>query len=257
MIKKISILVLISPFALYAGLCYLIYSGQREMIYFPAPETATSLADELSLMSDGEELKIWHHAGRSGRAILYFGGNAENVAGNVGNFRTVFPDHSLYFMNYRGYGGSSGEPSEVAFFTDAVALFDLASETHTEVSVIGRSLGSGVATHLAAERDVERLVLVTPFDSIENVIKDRYFIFPISMLLTEKYDSVGRIAEIDSKVLVILAEEDEVVSYTRSLALVSAFPEGQNETIILSGVGHNSIDLSSEYLMSLWNFLAR
>lgn len=257
MIKKVTVLVLISPFALYGGLCYLIYAQQREMIYFPVPETTTSLADELHLSSGGEDLKIWHHPGRTGRAILYFGGNAENVVGNVGNFRTVFPDDSLYFMNYRGYGGSTGEPSESGLFSDAVALFDLVKETHEEISVIGRSLGSGVAAFLAASRDVEQLVLVTPFDSIEKVVADRYFIFPISMLLTEKYDSLSLVPDIDSSVLVILAEEDEVVSFDRSLTLVSAFPEGQLETVIIRGEGHDSVGASSEYLTSLWNFLAR
>ncbi len=255
--KRLTILVAFSPFLLYAGLCYMIYSGQQDMLYFPVGESTSSLAGDFTLENDGEELKIWYRAGKNAKAILYFGGNAEDVVGNIGNFRTAFPDHSLFLMNYRGFGGSSGAPSEAGLFSDAVALYDRAAQAHSEVFVIGRSLGSAVAAHVAAERDIDRLVLVTPFDSIENVIKDRFVIFPVSMLVSDKYDVLSRVGDIGSSVLAILAEEDGVVPYERSLALVAAFPEEQLETIVLRGTDHNSIAASSQYLTSLWDFLAR
>jgi fermentation-respiration switch protein FrsA (DUF1100 family) len=255
MIKKAALLVLALPALAYAGLCALLYLEQRAMIYFPTPATVTSLAEAVHLESENEDLKIWHHPGITGRAILYFGGNAENVAANIGNFRTIFPDDSLYLMNYRGFGGSTGTPSEEAFYADALALFDYASKTHAEIAVIGRSLGSGVAAHLAAHRDVSRLVLVTPFDSLENVIKERYFVFPITVLLHDKFDTLSAVRDIKSNVLAILAENDEVVSYERSLSLLEAFPANQVETIVVRGAGHNSIGVSAAYLTSLWDFL--
>jgi pimeloyl-ACP methyl ester carboxylesterase len=255
MIKKAALFLLAVPALFYAGLCAMLYLEQRAMIYFPTPATVTSLAEAMHLTSQSEDLKIWHHPGVTGRAILYFGGNAENVAANIGNFRTVFPDDSLYLMNYRGFGGSTGTPSEQAFYADALALFDYVSQTHGEIAVIGRSLGSGVAAHLAAHRDVSQLVLVTPFDSLENVVKERYFAFPIAMLLRDKYDTLSAVRDIESNVLAILAEHDEVVSYQRSLSLLEAFPADQVRTIVVSGAGHDSIGLSPAYLTSLWEFL--
>jgi pimeloyl-ACP methyl ester carboxylesterase len=256
-IRTGAILALLVPVVFYAGLCIYVYERQRDMIYFPSRETASSLAEEVRLESSGEELKVWHREGISGKAVLYFGGNAENVAGNIGNFRTVFPDDSLYLMNYRGFGGSTGVPSEEAFYADAVALFDLASRSHTEISVIGRSIGSGVAAYLATVRDVRKLVLVTPFDSIENVIRERYYLLPIRLLLTEKYDTLSRVPDIDAAVLIILAENDEIVRYERSLSLVAAFPDEQLDTVILRGASHNSVATSGAYLTSLWEFLRR
>lgn len=257
MLAKATWLLLLSPFLLYGGLCYMIYSGQREMMYFPTRESISALADDFMLDNDGEQLKIWHRPGSNGKAILYFGGNAEDVVANVGNFRTVFPDHALFLMNYRGFGGSSGEPSEGAIFADAEALFDHANEEYGQVSVIGRSLGSGVAAHLAAERNVDKLVLVTPFDSIENIAKDRFAIFPISLLLLDKYDALSKVSSIVSPVLAIIAEDDEVVPYQRSIGLVSAFDAGQIETIIVRGASHNSIGVTPEYLRALYDFLGR
>lgn len=256
MLKKLAALLILSPFLLYGWFCYVIYSDQRDMLYFPVAEAKSALASEFTLENDGERLKIWYREGSNGKAILYFGGNSENVVGNIGNLRTAFPDHSLYLMNYRGFGGSTGAPSERGLLSDAIALFDRAAETNSQISVIGRSLGSDVAAHVASERPVDRLVLVTPFDSIENVVKDRFVIFPISMLLADKYDTLSRVASINSSVLAILAEDDAVVPYERSIALVSAFPEDQLQTYIVRGTDHDSIGLSPEYLTLLWEFLA-
>jgi len=253
---KVTLLVVLTPFLLYAAFCYMLYRDQADMLYFPVEETKSRLADDFVLENEGEQLKIWYRPGSNQRAIIYFGGNAENVVGNIGNFRTVFPDHSLYLMNYRSFGGSTGEPSEAALYSDALALYDKVASTHEEVSVIGRSLGSAVAAHLAAERRVARLVLVTPFDSIENIVKERFAIFPVSWLLKDKYDVVSGVRDIAATVLVIVAENDQVVPYERSLALFSAFPENQLETMIVRGTDHNSIGATAQYLTLLWEFLA-
>lgn len=255
--KMLAAMLIGIPIVIYLVACVLFYNGQRGMMYFPTPAVEGAVAEELRLEVNGESLKIWHRPRATSKAVLYFGGNAEDVARSIANLRTVFPDHSLYLMNYRGYGGSTGEPSEGAFYADAVSLFDRVHETHASVSVIGRSLGSAVAAELAAVRPVERLALVTPFDSIENIVKQRFGFLPVSLLLKDKYELIRRVPAIDTPVFMILAENDEVVPLERSLALLEAFSDGEVEAVILSGTDHNTIGNSPDYMGSLRDFFAR
>ncbi len=248
----ISIAVLI-----YAGFCAYIYASQRNAIYYPTPEVHVPEVANIRLESDGETLKIWRLAHGSGpNAIIYFGGNAEDVSGNIADFRNIFPQHNVYLVNYRGYGGSTGSPSEVGLYKDALAVFDEIESRYSGISVIGRSLGSGVATYLATARDIDRLVLVTPFDSIENVAKRALPILPVSLLLKDKFDSVGRVADINAPVLVVIAENDEVIPRRHSDALAEAFPESQVTVEVIPDTGHNTIGMSPRYANVLSKFLA-
>ena len=162
----------------YAGLCVFLYASQRSAMYYPTPEVHIPDVVDIRFESDGETLKIWLLANAGGpNAIIYFGGNAEDVAANIPDFRNIFPGHAVYLVNYRGYGGSTGSPSEAGLYKDALIIFDEIRSEYTRISVIGRSLGSAVASYLASVRDIDKLVLVTPFDSIENVAKkhSQYF----------------------------------------------------------------------------------
>ena len=252
LVTIISIAVLV-----YAGFCIFIYATQRNAIYYPTPEMHVPDALDIRLKSDGETLKIWHLADEDGaNAIIYFGGNAEDVSGNIADFRDLFPQHNVYLVNYRGYGGSTGTPSEAGFYRDALSVFDEIRNQYTGISVIGRSLGSGVATYVAAKRDVDKLVLVTPFDSVESVAKKALPVLPVSLLLKDKFDSVGRVSEIDAPVLVVTAEHDEVIASRHSFALAEAFPDSQVTVEIIRNVGHNTIGQSPRYADVLSTFLA-
>ncbi len=248
----ISIAVLI-----YAGFCAFMYASQRNAIYYPTPEVHLPEVADMRLDNDGETLKIWHLAHGSGpNAIIYFGGNAEDVSGNIPEFRNIFPRHNVYLVNYRGYGGSTGSPSEVGLYKDALAVYDEIRSQYTEISVIGRSLGSGVATYLATARDIDRLILVTPFDSIENVARKAMPILPVSLLLKDKFDSAGRVASIDVPVLIVIAENDEVIRRQHSDALAEAFPDSQVTVEVIPDTGHNTIGMSPRYANVLSMFLA-
>ncbi|MFQ5983707.1 MAG: alpha/beta hydrolase, partial [Woeseiaceae bacterium] len=171
---------------IYVGFCAFLYMTQRNALYYPTPEVQVTDATEVRLESDGETLKIWHLPNSNGpNAIIYFGGNAEDVSGNIPQFRNIFPGYAVFLVNYRGYGGSTGSPTEAGLYRDALTVFDEIHSRHKDVSVIGRSLGAAVATYLASVRDVQRLVLVTPFDSIENVAKGAFPIFPVSLLIKD------------------------------------------------------------------------
>jgi len=249
----LSVLVLAAVYGLF---CALIYTGQRDMLYFPTPEVGGAVAQDLRFDSAGETLKVWHYPRVSDKAVLYFGGNAEDVSRSVATLRTIFSDSAIFALNYRGYGGSTGTPSEEAFYADALALYDLARTDHANIAVVGRSIGSGVATYLAAQRDVARLALVTPFDSMLNVVKERYWMFPVSLLLNDVYDSATRAASIDEPVLVLLAEQDSIVPLEHSMDLLRAFGRDDIQAFVLRGTDHNTIGSSDDYLRLMRDFFA-
>jgi pimeloyl-ACP methyl ester carboxylesterase len=240
----------------YGVLCAWVFFTQRSQIYFPTPESRPAGAEALWVESQGERIQVWTVARPGGRALLYFGGNAEDVAGSIPGFAQAIPDRSLYFVNYRGYGGSSGRPSETGLVADALVVFDHVHARHPDVAVIGRSLGSGVAVQLAAARPVERLVLVTPYDSLLDVARAYFRWLPVGLLMRDRYESARRAPAVSAPVLVVIAEADEIIPRARSEALVAAFAPRQASVVVVPGVGHNTLDSSPGYLESVATFLA-
>jgi hypothetical protein len=154
-------------------------------------------------------------------------------------------------MHYRGYGRSTGKPTEVALHADAIALFDQMAREHTEITVIGRSLGSGVAIRLAAERPVARLVLVAPYDSVAAVAAQQFALFPVRWLILDRFDSASLAPAIRAPTTVIVAERDEVIRRERSDALVARFAPGVAQVIVIPGAGHNTLDGRPDYEAAL------
>ncbi len=240
----------------YLALVAFVYVTQRGQIYFPTPESQHPHAQALWINREGERIKVWVVARPGSRALLYFGGNAEDVTGNIDLFAEAFPDRSLYLVNYRGYGGSGGRPTEAGLRADALAVFDHVRRGRAEIAVMGRSLGSGVAVQLASERPVERLVLVTAYDSLVNVAREYFRWLPVGLLLQDRYESETRANEVEAPVLIVIAGEDEIISRARSDALAAAFTTGQVQVEVVPGVGHNTLDGSPAYLEAVRRFLA-
>jgi pimeloyl-ACP methyl ester carboxylesterase len=254
-VKKNAMTLLLSATLIYAGICLSLYFGQRRLIYFPQPEVASAPAEAVWLPSGAETLKLWRvNSGRS-RAIVYFGGNAEEISHNIPDYTAWFPETTIYFANYRGYGGSTGEPSEAALFADAVRIFDELAPRYQEIAVVGRSLGSGVAVYLATQRPVQRLVLVTPFDSVARIARRMFPILPTSLLLQDRFDSVSRVPEVAAQVLVVVAAEDSVITRPHSDALVAAFPSNQLRFTLIPEANHGTVHLWPAYAQSLREFL--
>jgi pimeloyl-ACP methyl ester carboxylesterase len=239
----------------YAAVCAGLYVGQRSLLYYPTPESQSTSAKVLRLETAGATLKVWHVAHGSDHAILYFGGNAEDVAWNIEPFAALFPENDVYLVNYRGYGGSSGSPSEMALLQDAEAVYDRIRGSHATVSVIGRSLGSGVAVHVASARDVRRLVLVTPYDSVMNIAKDQFALFPVALMLEDTYDSYSKAGAISVPTLVLLAEHDRVIPHRYSERLVTALSPVHVRVQKIQGTNHDSIAGSAGYRQALHDFL--
>ncbi len=246
--------ILSSLLLMYVIIAAFLYITQRNFIYFPTPKTSSPNIEATIFSSDSESLRVWVVNPDKPNAILYFGGNAEAVENNIPEFTTLFPQYSIYLVNYRGYGGSSGKPTESGNYRDALNIYQQLSPHHDSISVIGRSLGSGVASYLAANGSIQRLVLITPFDSIQKVAQSSFPIFPISLLLKDKYDSLSRVNSIDAPTLILIAEHDEVIAAARSNRLVSAFPITQVTVKVIAGASHNSISSYPQYSAMLRAF---
>lgn len=224
----------------YAAACVALYLFQRSLLYFPQP--ASVELPSLRLQVPEAELQVSVQSRPGPRAVLYFGGNAEDVSAGLSELAAVFPEHAVYALHYRGYGSSTGKPSEKVLHADATALFDHVVRDHPEVVVIGRSLGSGVAIRLAVERTVERLVLVTPYDSIVAVAAQRYGFFPVRWLLHDRFNSAAVAPKIRVPTTLIIAEHDEVIRRERSDALIERFMPGVAQVVVVSGAGHNTLN---------------
>lgn len=239
----------------YVLLCVYLWVMQRSMMYFPTPPADGVPAERLSVRSGSDMLRVWRLNPGRRDAILYFGGNAEDVALNLPEFRDWFAACTVYLVNYRGYGGSEGSPTEQKLYEDARSVHERASEDHERISVIGRSLGAGVATQLATERKVARLALVTPPASFTRLAADLYPVFPAGLLLRDRYDSLKRARRIASEVLVLIAEEDEIVPPAHSRELAAAIDPARVRTEVIEGAGHNTIGTSPDYGRALESFL--
>ena len=232
----------------WLGLCLLLFLLQRSLIYFPAPGAPGSAASSFWLESPQARLRISARRQLAGAtAIVYFGGNAEDVASTLPDLSAQFPDHALFLMHYRGYGGSSGRPSEAALVDDALALFDEVHRWHPEVVVIGRSLGSGVAVQLAAQRPVQRLVLVTPFDSLRAVAQRLYPWVPVGWLLHDRFESDALAPSLRMPTRLIVAGRDEVVDPAHARRLYEAFAPGIARLDEVPKAGHNDISEHPSY----------
>lgn len=240
---------------LYAAACAALFFLQRSLIYFPQPASVAAPVGVATLklpVAGGDVLVSFRaHASAGAGALLYFGGNAENVSFSLPELAQAFPDRALYLLHYRGYGGSAGSPSEAALLEDARALFAHAQARHGDVAVMGRSLGTGIAVRLAAERAVSRLVLVTPYDSLQSLAAQQFPLFPVRWLLQDKFESDLHAPRIAVPTLILAAEHDEVIPRASTERLHRRFAAGVATLTVVPRAGHNTISESPEYARAL------
>lgn len=253
--------------AVAIALPLIVYLAQDGLIFYrqPLPEARrTEVARRLPAVreallqaKDGTKLHAWHVQG-GGPLVLYFGGNAEEVswmleeAGNA-------PGVSWLLVDYRGYGLSEGSPGEAALVSDALQWFDhaltLPGVDPRRVIAFGRSLGSGVAVALAAQRPVERVILATPYDSLAAVAKRYYWYLPVDLLLKHRFDSIALAPLLKQPLLCLIAERDEVIPPVHGERLCEAWG-GPKRKVLLQEAGHNTTDAHPMFWTSIREFLA-
>jgi pimeloyl-ACP methyl ester carboxylesterase len=240
------------------------YLAQDSLIFHPQPMAEAqraSLARRASVQSlfmdaaDGTRLHAWFLKGkRDASLVMYFGGNAEEVSWMLEDAARRAPEASWLLVDYRGYGSSSGSPGEAALVADALRWYDKVRVDADKIYVFGRSLGSGVAVQVAAQRPVAGVVLVAPFDSLVEVGKRHYPFLPVNLLLRHRFDSIAAAPKISAPLLCIVASGDEIIPAEHSKRLYDAWG-GEKRWVALDGAGHNSTDGVPDYWASIRKFL--
>jgi uncharacterized protein len=248
MLKWLLIIVVVG----YGAIVALAYFAQRSLMYFPdrthtAPAAAgLPQAEEVELAtSDGEKVIVWHVPPRGERpVVLYFHGNGGALAWRADRFRRLVADGTgLVALSYRGYGGSTGQPSEAGLLRDADAAYAFATARYPaeRLVVYGESLGTGVAVALAAEHKVGKVILESPFTSAVDVGAAAYPFLPVRLLMHDTFRSDERIAKVTAPVLVLHGTDDNVIPIAfgeRLYALITA----PKKFVRLPGGHHSDLD---------------
>ncbi len=236
----------------------LVWLVQRRLIYFPAQDLSDPTGvlpgvEEVTLpTADDLSLAAWFVPAATEQArgtVLVFNGNAGNRADRT-PLAASFAGQgfAVLLVDYRGYGGNPGSPSEEGLAADArAALAYVRARPGLDTDRLvyfGESLGAGVAVGLAADSEPAALVLRSPFTSLPDVASTHYPFLPTSLLLRDRYPNLERIRGIDSPVMVIAGSEDGTVPVEQSRAVYEAVP-GRKELLVLDGADHNDFALTA------------
>jgi pimeloyl-ACP methyl ester carboxylesterase len=232
------------------ALLVLIFISQRSLIYFPQPRSNRDSAIIVVPSSTGPVL-VSTRAMSGSDAVLYFGGNAEDVSVDLPDFSRAFPNDAIYLLHYPGYGGSAGHPTEKSITEAAFAAFDVVHAEHPNVILIGRSLGTGVAVHVASQRPITRLVLVTPFNSLVDVANEHYPFLPNRLLMIDRFDSWKYAPQVTAPTRIIAAGDDEIIPRSSTERLRTRFTKTAATYVVVPHAGHNSISDDPHYLQLL------
>jgi uncharacterized protein len=255
---------IIAAVAFYGGVVALLYVAQRSLQYFPErrrtvpraiglPEAEEAVLDT----ADGEQVIVWHVPPREEQPVfLYFHGNGGSLRWRDERFRALISDGSgLIALSYRGYGGSSGRPTEKGLLADAAAAYAFAVARYPadRIALWGESLGSAVAIALAADKPVGRIVLEAPFTSAADVGARHYRFVPVRLFMKDQFRSDLRAGKVTAPVLVVHGENDFVVPTTLGKRLYDLI-RAPKRFVSVAGAGHN--DLGARAVAEAKKFVA-
>jgi uncharacterized protein len=239
----------------YGAVVALLYVAQRSIQYFPerlrtAPAVAgLPEAQEVVLdTADGERVIVWHVPPRGEKpVVLYFHGNGGSLRMRVDRFRALTADGTgLVALSYRGYGGSSGTPTEAGLINDALAAYAFTRARYPAERIVlwGESLGTGVAVALAVEKPVSHLILQSPFTSAADVGMQRYWFVPVRLLMKDQFRSDLRIGKVTAPVLVLHGDRDAIVPMALAERLYSLI-NAPKRFVRFPGIGHNDLGVQT------------
>ena len=246
------------------------YLAQRKLMYFPdrartqpAEVGLPDVEERVLKTPDGEKVIAWYGKARPGQpTLLYFHGNGGSLRVRAERVRRFMAEGwGVYMMTYRGYGGSTGAPSEVHNVADArLAYGALVHEGVAPKSIVayGESLGSTIAVRIVAEREVGGLILDAPYTSIVDVAAGAYPFLPVRYLLTDRYETTRYIASVRVPLLVLHGERDPVIPVVMGKELhrlanepkrLVLFPNGGHSNLYVDG--NNAIDAVRRWIGEL------
>ena len=252
--------------ALAIGIPAAAWFAQDGLIFFPQPQGSTAHLPPQATpftvtAADGTRLQGWIAEGTAKPAptVIYFGGNAEEVSFTLADPR--WPRAwSIVALNYRGYGASEGKPGERELAADALAIYDAvatrAGIDRSRIVTFGRSLGTALATRVAAERPVAGVVLVSPYDSLVAIGQHHYPWLPVSLLLRHRFDALPDARRNRMPLLAIVAGSDSIIPVERSRVLYDAWA-GPKRWQAVPGADHNTLGATADFWNEIVEFLAQ
>lgn len=232
------------------------WAMQRNFMYVPVNSIQTPEHYGLSDFSvitlepeNGVKLQAWYKKALDNYpTIVFFHGNGGNLAHRSGFFDLLSKGgFGILALDYRGYGASTGSPSEQGFYSDARAAINYAvtdiSIPPEKIIIYGESIGTGVAVQMATEYKTAALILQSPFSSMKELVKNYYPWLPVGLLLKDRYDSNKKIAKVKSPILLFHGDEDTIIPIEYGKKLFAASPEPK-KSVYFSGKGHNDLDIS-------------
>ena len=250
-LKWLIVLVLVG----YLGGVTVLYFRQRNFL-FPVPLTGRTSpeaagfpqAEEHILdTDDGEKVIVWHVLAKPGHpVVLFFPGNGDFLAGCVGRFRGITSDGTgLVALSYRGYAGSTGQPSEQGLLLDAAAAYAFATARYETDQIVawGFSLGTGVAVALAADHPVGRLILEAPYTSTADVASAIWLsrAVPVRRLMRDQFRSDERIARVTAPLLIMHGSRDHAIPIALGERMFALAHEPK-QFVRFDGGGHENLD---------------
>jgi fermentation-respiration switch protein FrsA (DUF1100 family) len=237
----------------YVGGLAVLYFVQRAFL-FPIPQTVRTAPEaagfpeaeeHLLTAADGEKVIAWHVPAKPDHAVVvYFPGNGDFLAGLVSRFRNITSDGTgLVALSYRGYAGSSGQPSEQGLLRDAAAAYAFTAARYSadRIVVWGFSLGSGVAVALAAVQPVGKLILEAPYTSVVDVAGSLLRLVPVRWLIRDQFRSDERIARVTAPLLIMHGARDPTIPITLGARLFALAHEPKQFARFPEG-GHDDLD---------------
>ena len=244
-------------------ICALLYFSQERSIFYPRPNDAQLrelyAAQRIEIETADAKLEGWwieNAQAKTPAVILYFGGNAEDVL-YTARTAPLIDARTIVVVNYRGYGGTPGKPGQKALYDDGLAIYDYTLNRGVpaeHIVVMGRSLGSGVASMLAGARPVRAAILITPYDSLAAVASTHYPFLPVRLLMRHPFPSYEWAARTRTPALILAAERDNVVPARHAQKLFEVWA-GPKQIHVLAQTGHNDIETHADYYRLINEFL--
>jgi fermentation-respiration switch protein FrsA (DUF1100 family) len=241
-------------FVAYGVACGLMWGFQRDLLFHPSRGLDAPTVYGLSSFKvvdladrDGTKITVWQSEPRDQNpTVVFFHGNGGNLGSRAEILRALSDaGFGVLAVSYRGYGTSEGTPSEAGIYEDARSVIRYATGPLGlpvgRLILYGESLGTGVAVQIATEAPVGAVVLQAPYTSVERLASDRYPWLPVSLLLSDRFDSISKIGRIHSPVLMFYGERDSVVPARYGNALYETAPDPK-EAVSFPRVGHNGFD---------------
>lgn len=242
----------------YVLIGLLLYVFQKSLLYHPNKQdfyTCQAFKEYKKKTFNGT--RFYYKQGNNETVIIHYHGNAGSTCDRSFT-RPMFEqfDASIIYVEYAGYSNDTVRPSKKRILKDVKNIHNFVmQENYTNIIVYGQSLGSAAASYQAYLGNVNHLILVTPFSTLQELAQSMFKIYPASLILTEKFDNIKWLKEYENNLIIIHGDKDKIIPPKFSKILYNKVSNKNKEFVLIQGSGHNDIWRHSEFQQTLTSFL--